>query len=141
MKRISWHVHLLERLLEGWLFLFCSAVQWGNLKSNGLIHRSVGPYSVLGSYPIVSAHCAFASRPHYHYWLCSKNSAIAMVGEAPSERSKQTTDVRVQHGKQYGSKSILKEYMYLFLRFDVTNKHAPILLHTYTLRTHSVQPK
>ena len=126
MKRISWHVHLLERLLEGWLFLFCSAVQWGNLKSNGLIHRSVGPYSVLGSYPIVSAHCAFASRPHYHYWLCSKNSAIAMVGEAPSERSKQTTDVRVQHGRQNGLKSILKEYLWTlksssFLRFNVTN--------------------
>ena len=92
----------------------------------GLIHRSVGPYSVLGSYPIVSAHCAFASRPHYHYWLCSKNSAIAMVGEAPSERSKQTTDVRVQHGRQNGLKSILKEYLWTlksssFLRFNVTN--------------------
>ena len=101
----------------GWPFLFCKGapVQWGNLKSNGLIHWSVGPYSVLESYPIVSAHCAFASRPHYHYWLCSKNSAIAMVGEAPSERSKQTTDVRVQHGRQNGLKPILKEYSYSHL--------------------------
>ena len=125
-------------------------MQWGSLKSNGLIHRSVGPYSVLRSYPIVFAHCAFASRPHYHYWLCSKNSAIAMVGEAPSERSKQTTDVRVQHGRQNGLKSILKKYTcsYLwtlksssFLRFDVTNKHEFILPHTdYTLHN-SVQPK
>ena len=123
-------------------------MQWGNLKSNGLIHRSVGPYSVLGSYPIVSAHCAFASRPHYHYWLCSKNSAIAMVGEAPSERSKQTTDVRVQHGRQTGLKPILKEYSYSylwtlksssFLLFYVTNKHESILLHTdYTLHTLSI---
>ena len=64
-----------------------------------------------------------------------------MVGEAPSERSKQTTDVRVQHGRQNGLKPILKEYSYLwtlksssFLRFDVTNKHESIL-HGTTSRT------
>ena len=118
-------------------------MQRGNLNSNGLIHHSVGPYSALGSYPIVSAHCAFASRPHYHYWLCSKNSAIAMVGEAPSERSKQTTDVIVQHGRQNGLKPILKEYSYLwtlksssFLRFYVTNKHESVLLHWHYI-THT----